>query len=91
LFCRLPSIAGYCIRVRVKEVTYGSLCAALYCVRGGVILVSGGVDHTSPVATSAAGITVEVSILVNVESRRFEALPSVVQRRHDTVLKIDER
>jgi hypothetical protein len=32
-----------------------------------------------------------VSILVNVESRRFEALPSAVQWRHDTVLEIDEQ
>jgi hypothetical protein len=66
-------IAGYG-PTRVKGVTYDLLCAAPYSVRGGVKTVSGGVDHTSPVATSATGIAVEVSILLNVELRRFEAL-----------------
>ena len=90
MFSVLPTIAGYCVRVRVKEVTYGLLCAALYGVRGGVILIVGGVDHTSPVASFATGIAVEVFIIVNVESRRFEALYSM-PGKGDTILCSGDR
>jgi hypothetical protein len=39
-FTALPTIAGYCVRVRVNRVVSGLLCAALYCGPSGVRVVS---------------------------------------------------